>query len=60
MKLAIEPKGIDLVVEPHKYSKSDSELMLKIITHYNSTGELLKFKNLKKKSKTDKEIIPKQ
>ena len=41
MKLAIEPKGIDLVVEPHKYSKSDTELMSKIIGHYNSTGELL-------------------
>jgi hypothetical protein len=41
MKLAIEPKGIDLVVEPHKNSKSDTELMSKIISHYNSTGELL-------------------
>jgi hypothetical protein len=58
MKLAKEPKGIDLVVEPHKYSKSDSELMSKIITHYNSTGELL---NLKKKPKTkpEKELITK-
>lgn len=31
MKLAIEQKGIDLVVEKHKYSKSDTELMPKII-----------------------------
>ena len=36
MKLAIEPKGIDLVVEPHKYTKSDDELMTKIISHYNN------------------------
>jgi hypothetical protein len=42
MKLAVEPKGIDLVVEPHKYTKSDAELMTKIISHYKETGELLK------------------
>jgi hypothetical protein len=42
MKLAIEPKGINMVVEPHKYTKSDAELMTKIISHYKETGELLK------------------
>lgn len=42
MKIAIEPKGIDLVVETHKYTKSDTEMMSKIISHYNETGELLK------------------
>ncbi|MBK7525003.1 MAG: hypothetical protein IPI53_12890 [Saprospiraceae bacterium] len=47
MKPAIEPKGIDLVVEPHKYTKADTELMSKIISHYNSTGELLILKRLK-------------
>ena len=57
MKLAIEPKGIDLVVEPHKYTKSDTELMSKIISHYNSTGELLKLNKPKVKSKPKKELI---
>ena len=47
MKLAIEPKGIDLVVEPNKYTKSDSEMMSKIINHYKTTGELLKLKTIK-------------
>jgi len=56
MKLAIEPKGIDLVVEPHKYTKSDTELMTKIISHYNSTGELLKLNKPKVKSKPKKEL----
>jgi hypothetical protein len=51
MKLAIEPKGIDLVVEPHKYTKSDAELMTKIISHYKETGELLKLKKPKVASK---------
>ena len=59
MKLAIEPKGIDLVVEPHKYTKYDTELMSKIISHYNSTGELLKLNKPKVKSKPKKERITK-
>jgi len=59
MKLAIEPKGIDLVVEPHKYTKSDTELMTKIISHYNSTGELLKLNKPKVKSKPKKELSDK-
>jgi len=59
MKLAIEPKGIDLVVEKHKYSKSDTELMSKIIGHYNSTGELLILKKAKVKSKPKQELITK-
>jgi hypothetical protein len=59
MNLAIEPKGIDLVVEPHKYSKSNSELMSKIITHYNCTGELLKLNKPKVKLTTNKELITK-
>jgi hypothetical protein len=59
MNLAIEPKGVDLVVEPHKYSKSDNELMSKIISHYNSTGELLKFNKSKVKSKPNKDLITK-
>ncbi|MBK9733415.1 MAG: hypothetical protein IPO92_00020 [Saprospiraceae bacterium] len=59
MKLAIEPKEIDLVVEPHKYTKSDTELMSKIIRHYNSTGELLILKKTKAESKPKKELITK-
>jgi hypothetical protein len=57
MKLAIEPKGIDLVVEPYKYTKSDTELMTKIISHYKETGELLKLNKPKVKLKSKKELI---
>lgn len=59
MKLAIEPKGVDLVVESHKYTKSDTEMMSKIISHYKSTGELLIQKKPKVKSKPKKELITK-
>ena len=59
MKLAVEPKGIDLVVEPHKYTKSDDELMTKIISHYKKTGELLKLNKPKVASKSKKELITK-
>jgi hypothetical protein len=59
MKLAIEPKGVDLIVEPHKYTKSDTELMSKIISHYKSTGELLILNKPKVKSKLKKELITK-
>ena len=48
MKLAVEPKGIDLVVEPHKYTKSDAELMTKIISNYKETGEFDSYLPLKK------------
>ena len=59
MKLAIEPKGIDLIVEPHKYTKTDFELMSKIISHYKVTGELLKLGNTPIKTKRKKELIAK-
>lgn len=59
MKLAIEPKGIDLVVEPNKYTKSDSEMMSKIINHYKTTGELLKVDKPKVKTEQQKESIAK-
>jgi hypothetical protein len=59
MKLAIEPKGIDLVVEPHKNTKSDDELMTKIISHYKKTGKLLKLNKPKVTSKSKKELITK-
>ena len=54
MKLAIEPKGIDLVVEPHKYTISDIQQMSKIINHYKVTGELLKLANTPIKTKRKK------
>ena len=59
MKLAIEPKGIDLVVEQNKYTKSDSEMMSKIINHYKTTGELLKLDKPKVKTEQQKESIAK-
>lgn len=60
MKLAIEPKGIDLVVEPHKYTESDHDLMSKIISHYNATGKLLKLRKPKTPLKTNKHLTEKQ
>jgi hypothetical protein len=56
MKLAIEPKGINLVVEPHKYKMSDIEMMSKIINHYNLTGELMTLHKPKIKPKSKKEL----
>lgn len=57
MKLAIEPKGVDLVVEPYKYTKSDTEMMSKIINHYHVTRELLKLNKPKTKPNSKKELI---
>ena len=59
MKRAIVSKGIDLVVEPYKYKKTDIELMSKIISHYKVTGELLKLGNTPIKTKRKKELIAK-
>ena len=56
MKLTLEPKGIDLVVEPHKYTKSDTKLMTKIISHYKETGVLLKPNRPKVVSKKNKKL----
>ncbi|MFZ1789171.1 MAG: hypothetical protein WAT92_12690 [Saprospiraceae bacterium] len=58
-KLAIEPKDVDLVVEPHKYTEDDKNLMSRIIEHYKQTGELLKLEGNLKKSKNRKEAITK-
>ncbi len=55
----MNPKGVYLVVESHKYTKSDAELMTKIINHYKATSELLKLGNLKPESKVKKEKIVK-
>ncbi len=41
-KLGIEPKGVDLVVEPVKQTKADKELISFVIAHYKATDEILK------------------
>jgi hypothetical protein len=33
MKLGIEPKGVDFVVEPTKQTKADKEFISKVIAH---------------------------
>ena len=45
MTLGIEPKGVDLVVEPTKRSKEDLELVSRAIAHYKATGEKLSVPN---------------
>ncbi|MBK8080043.1 MAG: hypothetical protein IPK25_07025 [Saprospiraceae bacterium] len=40
MKLGIEPKGIDFVVEPTKQTKADREFISKVIAHYKAIGEI--------------------
>ncbi|MCB9308909.1 MAG: hypothetical protein H6567_02480 [Lewinellaceae bacterium] len=60
MTLGIEPKGVDLVVEPTKRSKEDLELVSRAIAHYKATGEKLSVPNPKSKPlKTKKELITK-
>lgn len=59
MKLAIEPKEVDLIVEPHRYSEEDDKLMSRIIEHYKKTGELLKVNTKEKKSKNKRKEIMK-
>ncbi len=60
MKLGIEPKGIDFVLEPTAQTKADKEFISKVIAHYKVTGEILsapisKAKNINSK----KDIITK-
>jgi len=60
MTLGIEPKGVDLVVEPTKRSKEDLELVSRAIAHYKATGEILRAPTPKaKQSKSKKELITK-
>lgn len=61
MELGIEPKGVDLVVEPTKRTKEDIELVANAIAHFKATGQNLsdpriEFRPLKK----DKIVKPKQ
>ncbi|MBK7233623.1 MAG: hypothetical protein IPH93_15510 [Saprospiraceae bacterium] len=57
MKLAIEPKEVDLIVEQHVYTKEDSALMSKIIKHYKKTGKLLKLNKPISKQKSKRKLV---
>jgi hypothetical protein len=60
MKLGIEPKGVDFVVEPSKQTKADREFISKVIAHYKATGEIMRAPTPKvKQSKSKKELITK-
>lgn len=60
MKLGIEPKGIDFVVEPIKQTKADREFISKVIDHYKATGEIKRASIPKvKQLKSKKELITK-
>lgn len=41
MQIGIEPKGVDLVVEPTKRTNEDIEIVSNAIAHYKATGEKL-------------------
>lgn len=61
MRLGIEPKGIDFVVEPTKQTKADKEFISKVIAQYKATGEITRATlPQKKQSKSKKELITKQ
>ena len=60
MKLGIEPKGVDFVVEPTKQTKADREFISKVISHYKATGEITRAPIPKvKQLKSKKELITK-
>ncbi len=60
MKLGIEPKGVDFVVEPTKQTKADREFISKVIAHYKATGKISRAPIPKtKQSKSKKELITK-
>jgi hypothetical protein len=60
MKLGIEPKGVDFVVEPSKQTKADREFISKVIAHYKATGEIMRAPLPKtRQSKSKKELITK-
>ena len=42
MKLGIELKGVDFVVEQTQQTKADREFISKVISHYKATVEILK------------------
>jgi len=60
MALGIEPKGVDLIVEPTRRSKKDIELVSRAIAHYKATGEITRAPHPKLKvSKPKKALITK-
>lgn len=54
MRLGIEPKGIDFVLEPTKQTKADREFISKVIAHYRSTGEIMKVSTPKRNNQNQK------
>jgi hypothetical protein len=59
MRLGIEPKGIDFVVEQVKQTKADKEFISQLIAHYKATGEIKRAPLPKKHIKPKKELIKK-
>ena len=60
MRLGIEPKGVDFVVEPTKQTKADREFISQVIAHYHATGEIIRAPHPKlKQPKSKKELITK-
>ncbi len=61
MELGIEPKGVDLVVEPTKRTKEDIELVANAIAHFKATGQKLSDPRIESRPlKKDKIVKPKQ
>ena len=58
MELGIEPKGVDLIVEPTRRSKKDIELVSRAIAHFKATGEITRApRPTIKQQKPKKELI---
>jgi hypothetical protein len=61
MRLGIEPKGVDFVVEPVKQTKADKDFISQVIAHYKATGEITRAPIPKvKQPKSKKELITQQ
>jgi hypothetical protein len=42
-----EPKGVDLVVEPHVVTEEDKKIISEAIAHYKATGKFSGYQNLR-------------
>jgi hypothetical protein len=51
-----EPKGIDFVVEPHKLTERDQQIMSKIIGDYKATGKITRAQSARKRRVTSKKV----
>jgi hypothetical protein len=61
MELGIEPKGVDLVVEPTKSTREDIELVANAIAHFKATGQKLSLPRIESRpSRKGKIVKPKQ